>query len=78
MAYHNGAEFSTYDRDQDTDSAVNCPEEYHGAFWYKDCYKFNPNGNYGSSGANKEEDMAQSDWTTYESAQSWKMMFKQI
>jgi len=76
MAYHDGADFSAYDRDQDDDSATNCATEYYGAFWYKNCFKFNPNGKYSSLGSTDEENMGQTDWNTYQPAQTWTMMYK--
>ncbi|KRF98477.1 uncharacterized protein Dwil_GK27492 [Drosophila willistoni] len=32
-----GQKFTTYDRDNDLDSYVNCAAKYYGAWWYKDC-----------------------------------------
>ena len=45
MAYHNGAPFSTRDRDHDTWSH-NCAEVFGGAWWYKACHHANLNGKY--------------------------------
>ncbi|XP_060580116.1 angiopoietin-related protein 7-like [Ruditapes philippinarum] len=45
LEYHNGAMFSTYDRDQD-ESSSNCAENWHGAWWYKSCHHSNLNGKY--------------------------------
>lgn len=45
MNYHNGMNFSTFDRDQDTVSD-NCAKTFLGAFWYGACYHANPNGIY--------------------------------
>ncbi|XP_005113499.1 ficolin-2-like, partial [Aplysia californica] len=50
MAYHNGAEFSTKDRDNDESSTHNCAKAHHGAWWYKNCHYVNPNGLWGPSG----------------------------
>ena len=46
MAFHNGAPFSTRDRDHDTRSDNNCADVYGGAWWYKSCYNANLNGKY--------------------------------
>ena len=46
MAYHNGASFSTRDRDHDTSGTQNCAKVYGGAWWYKACYNSNLNGKY--------------------------------
>jgi len=35
--YHDGAMFSTYDRDNDWRSSVNCAAHYGGGFWYTYC-----------------------------------------
>ncbi|XP_060576300.1 fibrinogen-like protein 1 [Ruditapes philippinarum] len=46
LQHNNGAMFSTYDRDQDKWSAVNCAKIHHGAWWYKICSNSNLNGQY--------------------------------
>ena len=43
MAYHNGASFSTRDRDHDTYSG-NCAQVYRGGWWYTVCIRANLNG----------------------------------
>ncbi|XP_019857844.1 PREDICTED: ryncolin-1-like [Amphimedon queenslandica] len=45
LSYHNGAEFSTKDQDND-DSSGNCATSYDGAWWYKNCHLSNLNGLY--------------------------------
>ena len=44
--YHNNQQFTTKDRDNDERSDVNCAIDYHGAWWYGDCYESNLNGKY--------------------------------
>jgi len=41
MAYHNGAMFSTHDRDNDQakDSDFNCAVPFGGGFWYRYCFR---------------------------------------
>ena len=46
MAYHNGAPFSTRDRDHDKWRDGNCAKVYGGAWWYKSCIDSNLNGKY--------------------------------
>ncbi|XP_060600056.1 fibrinogen-like protein 1 [Ruditapes philippinarum] len=43
---HNGAMFSTYDRDHDTSRTMNCAKSNHGAWWYNSCHYSNLNGQY--------------------------------
>ena len=45
MTVHNGAAFSTRDRDHD-DLIANCAKLYGGAWWYKSCFFSNLNGKY--------------------------------
>lgn len=46
MRYHRDMFFSTYDRDNDVQSA-NCAERHKGAWWYKKCFSTNINALYG-------------------------------
>ena len=43
--YHNGMMFSTKDADNDN-GGRHCAVLYKGAWWYKDCYTSNLNGQY--------------------------------
>lgn len=52
MKYHNGRPFSTKDKDPDILS-IHCAKAYMGGWWYKNCYKANLNGLYGSFSDNK-------------------------
>ncbi|GFR96974.1 angiopoietin-related protein 1 [Elysia marginata] len=47
LAYHNGHEFSTVDRDNDKGNTVNCAEIHGGGWWFAHCDKSNLNGNWG-------------------------------
>nr|XP_019948173.1 PREDICTED: tenascin-like [Paralichthys olivaceus] len=52
MRYHNGRSFST--RDKDTDPlGIHCARAYMGGWWYKNCYKTNLNGLYGTNSNNQ-------------------------
>ena len=46
LAYHNGSEFTTKDRDNDILSGMNCAVTFSGAWWYRSCYHSNLNGLY--------------------------------
>ncbi|XP_056391101.1 microfibril-associated glycoprotein 4-like [Hyla sarda] len=43
----NQMNFSTFDHDRDL-HVINCPERFHGAFWYNKCHGSNLNGKYQS------------------------------
>ncbi|XP_060062521.1 fibrinogen-like protein A [Ylistrum balloti] len=45
LMFGNGADFSTYDRDNDK-SSHRCAQKFHGAWWYKNCGISNLNGRY--------------------------------
>ncbi|KAI8747658.1 BgiBFREP12.17 [Biomphalaria glabrata] len=59
LSDHNNMYFSTFDRDNDVTSHYNCAEYYSGAWWYKDCYRSNLNGRWGSTSSNKGMDWHQ-------------------
>ncbi|PIK47566.1 tenascin [Apostichopus japonicus] len=46
LEYHRNRAFSTYDRDNDGHSHVECAVTYHGTWWYKYCHYSNLNGDY--------------------------------
>ncbi|XP_041372459.1 techylectin-5A-like [Gigantopelta aegis] len=46
---HSGYNFTTTDKDLDTDGSSNCAERFKGAWWYNKCYSSNLNGLYLSS-----------------------------
>nr|XP_040022307.1 tenascin [Gasterosteus aculeatus aculeatus] len=52
MRYHNGRPFSAKDKDPDP-LGINCARAYMGGWWYKNCYKANLNGLYGSNSDNQ-------------------------
>ncbi|KAK9975437.1 hypothetical protein ABG768_023478 [Culter alburnus] len=46
LSYHNGIQFSTFDKDQDLQGSENCALKWGGGFWFKGCYHTNPTGQY--------------------------------
>ncbi|KAK0065332.1 BpsFReD22.2 [Biomphalaria pfeifferi] len=44
LSYHNNMFFTTFDRDNDARSALNCAEDRSGAWWYAYCHKSNELG----------------------------------
>uniref|UniRef100_A0A3P8T427 Fibrinogen C-terminal domain-containing protein n=1 Tax=Amphiprion percula TaxID=161767 RepID=A0A3P8T427_AMPPE len=52
MKYHNGRPFSTRDKDPDP-LGIHCARAYMGGWWYKNCYKTNLNGLYGTNSNNQ-------------------------
>ena len=49
MSYHSNRQFTTKDLDHDG-SGDNCAVQYHGAWWYNQCYFANLNGKYRNVG----------------------------
>jgi ficolin len=59
LSTHSGKKFSTYDVDND-DAPLqfwngNCAKRFHGAWWYKACYRSNLNGKYYKDGGQVEK-----------------------
>ncbi|XP_070532158.1 angiopoietin-2-like [Ptychodera flava] len=70
MIYHNRAEFSTHDRDNDKSPAENAAEMWKGGWWYRRGYNVNLNGLYYKNGPYTSSD----DWTdgiVWEKWHSW-------
>ena len=43
ISYHDGRRFTTYDNDNDNHSRKNCADEGTGGWWYRACWRLNPN-----------------------------------
>ncbi|KAI8747657.1 BgiBFREP12.6 [Biomphalaria glabrata] len=56
---HNNMYFSTFDRDNDVRSDLNCAESNSGAWWYAGCHSSNLNGLWGSTSYPKGMNWAQ-------------------
>ncbi|XP_042174731.1 tenascin [Oncorhynchus tshawytscha] len=52
MRYHNGRPFSTRDKEP-LPLGIHCARAYMGGWWYKNCYKTNLNGLYGTNSNNQ-------------------------
>ncbi|XP_025099997.1 ficolin-2-like [Pomacea canaliculata] len=68
MEYHNNQSFSTFDRDNDKNSA-NCAALRNGAWWYNSCHFTNLNSRYKADGAKGPDGLnwfrAHSDWRSF-------------
>lgn len=49
LLYHNGAQWSSSDQDNDTWGDTACTAKCFGPNWFKSCHKSNPLGKYGNS-----------------------------
>ncbi|XP_060555447.1 fibropellin-1-like isoform X5 [Ruditapes philippinarum] len=76
FVYHNGVKFTTYDHDADNDFADNCAVEWHGAWWYLNCYEANLNGNFLFPGTYDYHGMVYKSFNSIQSLQKSKMMLR--
>uniref|UniRef100_A0A2C9KZ09 Fibrinogen C-terminal domain-containing protein n=1 Tax=Biomphalaria glabrata TaxID=6526 RepID=A0A2C9KZ09_BIOGL len=53
LSLHNNKFFTTFDRDNDVESDLNCAEDSSGAWWYRSCHSSNLNGPWGSTSYSK-------------------------
>lgn len=74
LSPHNGAQFSTFDADNDRWSG-NCASEYSGAWWYTSCHTANLNGVYlGGPTSNYAKGVVWNSWKGY----SYSLKFVEI
>ena len=78
LVYHNGMKFSTRDQDNDKRSGRSCSKDYHGAWWYNNCYyASNLNGKYMGTATNDGKSNTWYYWkNNYESLQITRMMIR--
>lgn len=78
LVYHNGAEFSTRDRDNDKNRVINCAEMHKGGNWYKSCALQSVNGEYldGPNSLTYPPDYFFWNSLSYRSVKSSKMMVR--
>ncbi|KAK0065263.1 BpFREP12.8 [Biomphalaria pfeifferi] len=53
LSYQNNMFFTTFDRDNDINSGLNCAQYCSGAWWYTYCHRSNLNGQWGSTSLQK-------------------------
>ncbi|XP_033757336.1 ficolin-2-like [Pecten maximus] len=46
LSFHDGYDFTSFDRDNDIHEGGNCAQGYHGSWWFSDCFTCNLNGLY--------------------------------
>jgi len=51
LGQSNGMRWTTYDKQNDQNGEENCAQLYRGAWWYKDCFWSNLNGEYADDGS---------------------------
>jgi len=78
LVYHNGAVFSTRDRDNDKNRVKNCAQDHKGGNWYKNCAFQSVNGRYYNGPASNVEPPEYAFWNPlrYRSLKSSKMMVR--
>ena len=83
LAYHNGLQFSTKDRDNDN----NCAQQFHGAWWFGGCFRSNLNGHYSDHptepqpGHNRHDGLTWNHWkgnTYYYSMKATEMKLRRV
>ena len=76
--YHNGAEFTTKDRDNDQYSFANCAKAHTGGNWYKNCVLQGVNSRYNDGPASKNAPPHYFFWNSdrYRAVKSSKMMVR--
>ncbi|ALC41965.1 CG8642 [Drosophila busckii] len=76
MRTHDKMKFSTYDRDHDEFTHMNCAEYHHGAWWYDFCSRSNLNGKYFKAGTDSEQSIFWDRWYSFNSLKSVQMLIR--
>ncbi|XP_062135517.1 fibrinogen-like protein 1 [Drosophila sulfurigaster albostrigata] len=73
---HDKMKFSTYDRDHDEFTHMNCAERHHGAWWYDFCSRSNLNGKYFKRQTDDAQGIFWERWYSYQSLKSVQMLIR--
>ncbi|EDW61059.2 uncharacterized protein Dvir_GJ20511 [Drosophila virilis] len=76
MRTHDKMKFSTYDRDHDEFTHINCAEYHHGAWWYDFCSRSNLNGKYFKKQMDNEQGIFWDRWYSFKSLKSVQMLIR--
>ncbi|XP_034651287.1 fibrinogen-like protein 1 [Drosophila subobscura] len=73
---HDKMKFSTFDRDNDEFTHMNCAEYHHGAWWYDFCSRSNLNGKYFKSEVDNVQGIFWEPWYSFRSLKSVQMLIR--
>ncbi|XP_072029102.1 angiopoietin-related protein 7-like [Amphiura filiformis] len=77
LGWHNNMQFTTYDRDNDGHTSIQCAEFRKGAWWYNACAYSNLNGQYlGPTANNNKLGMTWRNWKSLQSLKTSRMMLR--
>ncbi|EDW02099.1 GH21805 [Drosophila grimshawi] len=76
MRTHDKMKFSTYDRDHDEFTHINCAAYHHGAWWYDFCSRSNLNGKYFKRQTDNAEGIFWDRWYSFKSLKSVQMLIR--
>ena len=62
LSYQNNQQFTTKDRKYNVASFGNCAVLFHGAWWYRACYRSNLNGKYFRDGQINKQGVVWRSW----------------
>ncbi|XP_033246406.1 fibrinogen-like protein 1 [Drosophila miranda] len=73
---HDKMKFSTFDRDNDEFTHMNCAEYHHGAWWYDFCSRSNLNGKYFKAEVDNVQGIFWEQWYSFRSLRSVQMLIR--